>query len=117
MKPAIDALLYMQPDELRRMIADLQAQNEKLRYEIGQLETFQPNWSDAPEWAYFWAMDYNGNASWYEYEPHPFMTSWLDNGGQHEFVNSLRAIDWRTTLRVRPDGVAQHNAAPDAAKE
>lgn len=61
-----------------------------------------PDWSQAPEWAMWWAMDESGNAFWFENRPmrgsHCFMQD------EARWVQSHRTfgVDWRTTLRKRP---------------
>lgn len=29
----------------------------------------EPDWSKAPDWAHYWAVDSNGHAYWYEHKP------------------------------------------------
>jgi hypothetical protein len=66
----------------------------------------QPDWSKAPEWAQYWAVDGDGAVYWYENEPSTkeFMGLgyWTDGGfGRKEFIGHLR-YDWKDTLAQRP---------------
>lgn len=74
-----------------------------------------PDWSQAPTWAQWWAVDPNGYADWYQEEPVLSLTvsycGWVAktiNGVQQG--NALWAqeldldlgIDWRTLKQQRP---------------
>lgn len=73
------------------------------------------DWSQAPEWAMWWAVDPAGWASWYQEEPVMYLTDnysgWVVrtiNGYQqgHDLeapsIDIPLGIDWRTLLRQRP---------------
>ena len=76
----------------------------------------EPDWSQAPEWAEWWAVDgavepcENSNSCWFENEPTQGdnATWWItvERGmSQSDRVVDLPiGIDWRTTLRKRPEG-------------
>jgi hypothetical protein len=64
----------------------------------------QPDWSKAPEWARYWAIDADGGVYWYENKPSAkeFMGYWSDGGvGRKEFSGHSR-YDWKDTLASRP---------------
>ena len=74
----------------------------------------QPDWTEAPDWAQWWAVDNDGYAYWYRDEPtyNAKYGGWLRTLGDEpdvsfdhcwppeEFDN--RDIDWSLTLRRRP---------------
>jgi len=74
----------------------------------------QIDWSQAPEWANWWAMDCNGNGFFYGIKPHIDLvddSQWI---GDSQWINvnesntygSLGQVKytgpWRTSLRQRP---------------
>jgi hypothetical protein len=69
----------------------------------------EPDWDEAPEWAMWWVVEPSGDAYWWQAEPwivdndhwdHPeFRTVRADVAGE---VDLPLGIDWRTTLRERP---------------
>ena len=68
-----------------------------------------PDWSDAPPWAQWWAMDYM-SACWYKQEPTYVKAGprwiWYSQGDAFEEDRSVRPvqnIDYRETLRKRPE--------------
>ena len=68
-----------------------------------------PDWSDAPSWAKWWAMDYM-SACWYKQEPTYVKAGprwiWYSQGDAFEEDRSVRlvqGIDYRETLRKRPE--------------
>lgn len=73
-----------------------------------QPEAPEPDWTNAPEWAQWWAVDANGMAWWYATQPEYLSgdgTEW-DCGQQARRVGEIDlplGTDWRTTLRRRPE--------------
>ena len=65
----------------------------------------QPDWSKAPEWAKFWAVDSDGGAYWYEVEPR-YDTEYAVWSISTEFMGQRQGPapdpDWSQTLRSRP---------------
>jgi hypothetical protein len=78
----------------------------------------EPDWSTAPEWAQWWAVNSDGAAMWYEHKPHlvhvthsvfgGFMT-WVPEGGQGKWDRSSNVtmslpvgLDWRLFRYQRP---------------
>ena len=62
------------------------------------------DWSKAPAWANYAAMDKDGEWYWYENEPTPAAGLWVaDPGSEFDRVYDIDHPDWRTTLTTRPD--------------
>jgi hypothetical protein len=59
------------------------------------------DWSTAPTWAKYVAMDETGDWMWYEQKPvHEYGTPWwVDTGGNREYV---RLSNWKESLQERP---------------
>lgn len=74
------------------------------------LEEWQPDWTQAPEWANWWAMDASGDGNFTEYEPvlSEMIAAWVDSSPlkapwrvrECSFLNFKG--DWRDSLRKRP---------------
>lgn len=71
----------------------------------------EPDWTKAPQWAMWWAVDCDGYAWWYRYEPSCDGDAWGDdnpdtgNGKSFKdayFIDIPIGIDWRTLKRQRP---------------
>ena len=81
----------------------------------------QPDWSGAPDWANFWAVDSDGFAYWYRDQPtynanmtnvQPEYGGWLRSLGEEPNVSFDHSrppegfddwvIEWDKTLRSRP---------------
>jgi hypothetical protein len=62
-------------DELKKAMVLTNRENQKriyaINYAIAVLEsgTIAPDWSEAPEWADWYAIDADGQCFWYENEP------------------------------------------------
>jgi hypothetical protein len=73
-----------------------------------QPEAPQPDWATAPPWVNWWAADANGETHWFVSAPKVFDSIWMphphleiiDDDGD---VDLPVGIDWRTTLRRRPE--------------
>jgi len=68
----------------------------------------EPDWSQAPEWAQWWAFDTHNVGFWYAEEPHVMAGKWESNHGMIVWDGAYSddlpiGIDWRTTLRKRPE--------------
>lgn len=65
---------------------------------------WQPDWSQAPSWANWWAMDMDKNCYWYEDELHLGDVEW----DRHSIGRSLKSKpygytgNWQNSLRKRP---------------
>ena len=63
---------------------------------------WQPDWSQAPDDAKYWAMDWNGLCNWYKNKPEIYIDQW-DFGGVIESSKSFGYIgNWQDSLRKRP---------------
>lgn len=71
---------------------------------------WQPDWSLAPDWAKWWAMDKDGDANWYALKPFVGIDYFQnqDSSAEHRaFLGTLNfgyTGDWRESLRMRPEG-------------
>ena len=73
------------------------------------LEEWQPDWSQAPEWANWWAFDgFSKRANWYKGKPYLDEDSEIEDewnaelGKYHEAPSFGYTGDWRNSLRKRP---------------
>ena len=59
----------------------------------------KPNWSTAPSWARYLAMDRDGEWYWFSHEPNAGISGWWISVGE-----CCRAgiSNWRDTLEERP---------------
>ena len=70
----------------------------------GSSDEWQPDWSQAPDWANWWAMDMDKNCYWYEDKLHLGDVEW----DRHSIGKSFKSKhygytgDWRNSLRKRP---------------
>lgn len=65
----------------------------------------RPDWSQAPEWAMFHAINANGTGHWYQHEPQHRTIGWVKRDGRwHGDIGYLLplGVDWRETLQRRP---------------
>ena len=69
--------------------------------ELGVPTSIEPDWSEAPEWAQYWAVDEDGSAWWYAEEPSRLAACW--NRGGREARMLERVPGWRNTLHKRPE--------------
>lgn len=60
------------------------------------------DWSKAPEWAKYHAVDEDGDVYWYEIKPNPVGHGWHWNGG-HFDQDTETSLRWRDTLQERPE--------------
>jgi len=77
------------------------------------MTNIQPDWTEAPDWAQWWAIDDDGYAYWYRDQPtyNAKYGGWLRTLGEEPDVSfdhcwpppfDNRDIDWSQTLRSRP---------------
>jgi hypothetical protein len=59
----------------------------------------KPDWRDAPEWANFLAMDWDGEWVWHEHKPSIHDGVWLSSGGE---VRAARLPRAEETLEAKP---------------
>lgn len=81
------------------------------------VEQMVPDWSKAPTWARFWAVDFDGVASWVSHKPDAFAGRWCyqrsrtrqhDVAGQFA-VNPRTFKQWDQTLVTHPDMAANRH--------
>ena len=98
------ALLAVEDENacLRARVAELEAQ---LGVAVVARTSVAPDWSTAPHWANWWAMDGDGTAWWYEDEPIPSRryARWIVKGDGRSCAASN--TDWRSMLVARPQAV------------
>lgn len=67
-------------------------------------EEWQPDWSQAPSWTNWWAMDADGDCYWFENKPEMKSVAWLPLNASK--VNEAKSFDyqgnWKESLRKRP---------------
>ena len=68
---------------------------------------FEPNWTEAPDWAQYFAIDEAGYAYWWREEPKLSYNRWSGDGSMRSQIVRLsrvdmKNIDWKETLRKRP---------------
>ena len=71
-----------------------------------QNEEWQPDWSQAPEWAEYWVKNINGVFSWYSKKPTAFDQGWFVGAGAVYRVCPAPSFNyqgnWQESLRKRP---------------
>src|SRR5687768_11326912 len=71
-----------------------------------ETDTYTPDWSSAPRWAKFWAMDSDGRCFFYKISPYLASDMWRcteDNEFQIDTVSSPKSIkNWKESLQERP---------------
>lgn len=84
-------------------IYDLQ---DRFKVALAAITPPAPDWSQAPAWSNWWAMDANTSSYWYEYEPEASIYGWADENGRVEYDkhdNELPlGVDWRLLKERRP---------------
>ena len=61
-----------------------------------------PNWDEAPEWAQWWAMDFNGDSYWYEFQPILYGNIWCKTSEEYTregFAGKIEVIQQRPTAK------------------
>lgn len=90
------------------MLAENEKRKDKSRPEV--LDEWHPDWSQAPDWANWWAMDRDRRCNWYELKPsrEQSVSEWVVDfrgNGSHHFLASPSfgyQGDWKDSLRKRP---------------
>lgn len=76
------------------------------RYLALQVEYPEPDWTDAPAGAGWWAIHADGIAAWFWHEPVTSNAIWIDELDEYgcTYAGSELPLgcDWRLTLRQRP---------------
>lgn len=98
-------------DYAEAMLAENEKRKDKSRPEV--LDEWQPDWSQAPDGANWWAMDESGRSFWFAYEPYissEYPDEWIFDGKNHGGIgheywkspNFNYQGDWKDSLRKRP---------------
>lgn len=71
------------------------------------LKAWQPDWSQAPDWANWWAVDGSEQAYWYSLKPR--LNNYQNDFREYDGANNNAPSfdykgDWRDSLRERPEG-------------
>lgn len=93
------------------MLAENEKRQDKSRPEV--LGEWQPDWSQAPAGANWWALDESREAFWFAYEPYvstEYPDEWIFNGKNHGGLGFeyWKSSDfgyqgkWKDSLRKRP---------------
>ncbi len=81
----------------------------------------RPDWSQAPTWANWWAVDPDGICHWFDNEPiltdvtvhreliGPHWSYWGSRQAVYDAINIPIGCDWRTLKSKRPQGVAHES--------
>ena len=62
----------------------------------------KPDWSNAPSWAQYLAMDEDGAWFWYENEPKQLLSCWDQNDGNFKRCGMVEKNSWTDSLEARP---------------
>ena len=73
-------------------------------FDTNKNEEWQPDWSQAPEWASYFAMDEDGEFYYFEQSPSMASCSWQPQspGESCETLNHSYNGNWQDSLRKRP---------------
>lgn len=88
------------------LLADaIEAEETKRENSVSQelsQEEWQPDWSQSPKWANWWAMDANGDCYYYEDKPKMLLVTWMPTDTNNIFPSqSNYQGDWENSLRER----------------
>ena len=83
----------------------MQAESDKRKPKGLPEVLFEPDWSVAPDWANWWAMDDSGYFWWYQKEPKNKDGGWCVTYTADDFLAAPSFNyqgDWKDSLRKRP---------------
>ncbi len=82
---------------------NLREKEKILKKNQGKIEitSMNPDWTKAPEWANYIAMDSNHEWYWHENEPEMMFNWWNQNDGKVELVGEH--LPWKDSLQKRPE--------------
>ena len=90
--------------------ADEREKEQQSEHVFEVIKEWQPDWSQAPDWANWWAMDENKNTRWiYSELEQPYTSDtylrWFAVGrfGSEDAPSFGYTGDWRKSLRKRPE--------------
>ena len=87
--------------------ADKRGKEQQSEHVFEAIEEWQPDWSQAPEWANWWAMDENRDCYWHSCVDSPFIGNGVfevgdSKGHTYDAPSFGYTGDWRNSLRKRP---------------
>ena len=86
------------------MYSAFESKEDKSRPDVLQDVVWLPDWSEAPVWAIWWAMDEDGCCYWFEDEPDMKSLTWMPTGVSD--VAKAHSFNyqgtWVDSLRKRP---------------
>lgn len=81
----------------------MQAERELNTEQEPQPAMPQADWSQAPKWAMWWAVDDSGQAYWFDSKPYILgEMGWVTRSLQQAPDKVFPQLDWRQTLQARP---------------
>lgn len=92
--------------EMREMLNAPNTFVEREGQHFDDVEEWQPDWSQAPEWAKWWATDKDGERYWFKNKPELISVTWLpfDNSEVDKAPSFGYAGNWQDSLRERQHG-------------
>lgn len=106
--------------EIREMLNAPNTFVEREGQHFDDVEEWQPDWSKAPEWAKWWAMDADSDCYWFENKPDTMSVTWVPFNASE--VGEAPSFDyqgnWKESLRERtePKCEVDWSVAPSWAK-
>ena len=103
-KPTRDGLAYECFELAEAMLAENEKRVVKLPhvfFDAKQNEEWQPDWSQAPEWANWWCINNIGSALFYDEEPRIFNNGFFGNKCCYAPPFNYPG-NWQESLRKRP---------------
>ena len=88
--------------------ADEREKKQQSEHVFEAIDEWQPDWSQAPEWANWWSVDENGAANFSGKKPNIEGRQWVYYSAASENLCHIDAPsfgytgDWRNSLRKRP---------------
>ena len=92
--------------EIREMLNDANTFIEREGQHCDDVEEWQPDWSQAPEWAVAFTVDTHGDSMWWSEQPTRTSLSWFVDDYIVWRCDAAPSFgytgDWRNSLRKRP---------------
>ena len=63
---------------------------------------WKPNWEDAPTWANYLVMYYNGSWAWFDQKPYPCGDIWCVPDPYSVRMEMVGFPDWEESIEERP---------------
>ena len=91
--------------EIREMLNSPNTFVEREGQHFDDVEEWQPDWSQAPEWAKWLAMDKDGESYYFGDKPEIKSATWMPTGTTSPvfLTKSNYQGDWKDSLRERPE--------------